>query len=172
MSKRPTVEELRFLKLSGNHLELSQKLLELGVPAPDMFLFAQYVCEAWFHLGDEHLAEAMKLVRARCPRAVYSRAYYAAYNVSKATRYIVTGFVSLKGDDHAKAIDLPGDFPNLATWSAAITNLYEHRLHADYDNWSTTATAFTLTPANAVKSAEKFIDEARAYLNSKFGMTL
>jgi len=135
MSKRPLVDELRFLKLSGNHLELSQKLMEIGVPAPDVLEFARFVCEAWFHLGEQHLAEASKLNKKQCARAVYSRSYYAAYNVSKATRYLASGHVSLKGDDHGKAIDLPGNFPDTPRWSKAITTLYEHRLRADYDNW-------------------------------------
>lgn len=173
MSKKPPVHELEFLKLSANHLELARKLSTLGCPAPDLHLYAQHVCEAWFHLGEEHLAEAKKLIAANCPRAAFSRAYYAAYNASKGTRYIAQGFVSLKGDDHGKAsTDLPGDFPNDAVWAGKISLLYEHRLHADYDNWSNTAADLTLTPADAVAEAESFINEARAYLNSKYGMTL
>jgi hypothetical protein len=76
--------------------------------------------------------------------------------------------VSLKGDDHGRAsTELPGDFPNVATWSGAITRLYEHRLHADYDNWSDTAAEFKLLPKDAILLAEKFIEETRVYLNNK-----
>ncbi len=61
-------------------------------------------------------------------RAAYSRAYYAAYNASKAIRYHVNGVVSLKGDDHQAAPELPGDFPDLDQWSQLVAALYEHRL--------------------------------------------
>ena len=173
MSKKPPVDELEFLKLSANHLDLARKLSTLGFSTPDLNQYAQHVCEAWFRLGEEHLAEAKKLLLVGCPRAVFSRAYYAAYNASKGARYIVQGFVSLKGDDHGKAsTDLPGDFPNVATWASRISVLYEHRLHADYDNWSNTSAGFILTPADAVDEAVAFINEARIYLNSKCGMTL
>lgn len=173
MSKKPPVNELEFLKLSANHLELARKLSTLGFLTPDLHQYAQHVCEAWFRLGEEHLAEAKKLLLADCPRAAFSRAYYAAYNASKGARYIVQGFVSLKGDDHAKAsTELPGDFPNDAAWASRISVLYEHRLHADYDNWSNTSADFILTPAKAVDEAEEFINEARTYLNLKYGMTL
>lgn len=173
MSKKPPVNELEFLKLSANHLELARKLTTLGFSTPDLYQNAQYVCESWFRLGEEHLAEAKKLLFAGCPRSVFSRAYYAAYNASKGARYIAQGFVSLKGDDHGKAsTDLPGNFPNVAIWASRISILYEHRLHADYDNWSNTVNEFILTPANAVDEAEAFINEARTYLNSECGMTL
>ena len=173
MSKKPPVNELEFLKLTANHLELGRKLSTLGISTLDLHHYALHVCEAWFRLGEEHLAEAKKLLLAGCPRAVYSRAYYAAYNSSKGARYIVQGFVSLKADDHGKAsTDLPGDFPNVANWASRISVLYEHRLHADYDNWSNTTAGLILTPTNAVDEAEAFISEARTYLNSKCGMTL
>lgn len=173
MSKKPPVNELEFLKLSANHLDLARKLSTLGFLTPDLYQNAQYVCESWFRLGEEHLAEAKNLLSVGCPRSVYSRAYYAAYNASKGTRYIAQGFVSLKGDDHGKAsTELPGNFPNIATWASRISILYEHRLHADYDNWSNTSEGFTLTPANAIAEAEAFINVARTYLNTNCGMTL
>lgn len=81
--------------------------------------------------------------------------------------------MSLKGDDHGKAsTDLPGDFPTAAVWASRISVLYEHRLHADYDNWTNTAARLTLTPNDAVTEAETFVNEARTYLNTNFGMTL
>jgi uncharacterized protein (UPF0332 family) len=173
MSKKPPVHELEFLKLSANHLELTRKLSTLGCLNPDINQYAQHVCKAWFRLGEQHLEEAKKLLHAECLRAVYSRAYYAAYNVSKGTRYITKGFVSLKGDDHGKAsTELPEDFPDVAAWASKISVLYEHRLHADYDNWSDTLSTYTLKPNVAVKEAEDFIGEARNYINNKFGMEL
>ena len=173
MSKKPPVDELQFLKLSSNHNELTRKLATLHCASPDIFLYAQYVCEAWFRLGEQHLVEAKLLLSVRCERAARSRAYYAAYNSSKSARYIIQGKVSLKGDDHASASsDLPGDFPNVAIWALKISELYENRLRADYDNWSTTAADFTLSPLDSVAFAEAFIQEVRTYLNTKFGMKL
>lgn len=168
-----TVKELDFLRLTGNHLEFSRKLTSLDCPNPDITQHAQYIGAAWFRLGEQHLVEAKKILSAGCPRAAYSRAYYAAYNASKGTRYIATGSVSMKGDDHGKASsELPGGFPDEASWANRIIVLYEHRLHADYDNWSDTANAFRLTPEDAVKEAEDFISAARHYINNKFGMSL
>lgn len=173
MSKSPPVHELQFLKLFANHAELSNRLLLLGCPTSDIQQFAMHVCEAWFHLGEEHLAEAKKLLAAGCLRATYSRAYYAAYNASKGARYLVKGIVSLKGDDHGKASsDLPDDFPNVATWGMKVSVLYENRLRADYENWSTTTKEFTINPDDAVADAEAFVAETRVYLNGKFGMSL
>src|SRR5690606_23567879 len=99
---------------------------------------AQHVGAAWFHLGDAHLAEAKSLLRLKSTphRAIYSRSYYAAYNASKSIRYLTMGFVSLKGDDHGKAAELPVDFPEKEKWAKAISTLYENRLRADYDNWT------------------------------------
>ena len=173
MSKPPPVPELEFLKLSANHAELVSKLSALGCPTPDIRQFAEHVGEAWFRLGEEHLNEAKSLLSSGCRRAVYSRAYYAAYNASKGTRYLVKGIVSLKGDDHGKAsMDLPDDFPDVEKWGQRLSALYENRLRADYDNWLTTAKDLTSSPDDAVTEADAFVNESRSYLNSKFGMKL
>lgn len=173
MAKPPPVHELEFLKLSANHGELTRKMATLGCPSPDVNEFAKHICEAWFRLGEDHLAEARLLFAAGCKRATYSRAYYAAYNASKSTRYMVQGAVSLKGDDHGKAsTELPNDFPNLVAWAGTVSSLYQHRLRADYDNWSTTASDLVISPADAIKHASDFVSAARSYLNSKFGMSL
>jgi uncharacterized protein (UPF0332 family) len=173
VKKALPVHELDFLKLSANHLELARKLTTLGWPTPDLTHYAQHVCAAWFRLGEEHLAESKKILTAGCHRACFSRAYYAAYNASKGVRYMVQGFVSLKGDDHSKAsTDLPGDFPDVGLWASRVSRLYEHRLRADYDNWASTASEQSLNPDQAVTEAEEFIEAARSYLNAKCGMTL
>jgi len=173
MPKPPPVHELEFLRISANHYEFTKKLTSLGVGSASIGEFARHVCASWFQLAELHLAEAQKLVQAGIPRATLSRAYYAAYNGSKATRYLVQGIVSLKGDDHGRAsTDLPDDFPDVAQWSQRMTVLYENRLRADYDNWQSTSTDFTLTPDAAVRLAQEFIDEVRVYLNTKYGMRL
>lgn len=171
---RPPVHELQFLKLTANHLELVRKLTELNLPNPTLSQHAEYVGAAWFHLGDVHLAEARSLLRIRSVpvRAVYSRSYYAAYNASKGIRYLTSGYVSLKGDDHGKAAELPGDFPDKEKWARLISTLYENRLRADYDNWSTTPADFSEPPRDAVKAAQDFIAVARNYINSKLGSVI
>lgn len=173
MPKKPPVSELEFLKLSGNHAELTRKLAVLGCETPDISRYAAHVCKAWFGLGEAHLDESKKLIVAECPRAAYSRAYYAAYNASKGVRYMSHGYVSLKGDDHGRAsTELPADFPDVATWVAKISILYEQRLRADYDNWSSSADEFTISAAQAIDDANAFVDAARLYLNTKYRLKL
>jgi uncharacterized protein (UPF0332 family) len=169
----PPMTELDFIRHCGNHNEYSRKATSLGFSNPEFAAHANYICRAWFELGKDHLSEAKKLLTAGCLRATYSRAYYSAYNISKGVRYRVTGAVSLKGDDHGKAsADLPNDFPNVANWAQSISTMYEHRLHADYDNWRSTAGDFTLTGASIVQLAEDFLSEARGYLKHKTGVVL
>jgi hypothetical protein len=140
----PTVTELEFLKLTTNHGEFANKLRTLGHPqsADSVHRNSVHVGLCWFRLGIEHLADANAAAAAQRTRSVYSRSYYAAYNVSKGMRYIVGGSVSLKGDDHHKASELPDDFPDGDRWSETVTNLYENRLRADYDNWELACTRF------------------------------
>src|SRR5262249_23050732 len=98
---------------------------------------------------------------------------YAVYNASKAVRYIVDGFVSLKGDDHPKASSgLPDDFPDVDRWSRVVTDLFEHRLRADYDNWDSTPAENLLTAAEAYDLAREFVNRCRAYLSRKLGAPL
>lgn len=173
MRKALPIHEREFLRISANHREFARKLAALGFQSGDFDGFATQVCEAWFRLGEAHLAEARVLLKVGVHRAALSRAYYAAYNASKAARYLAQGLVSLKGDDHGKAsTELPDDFPDLANWARRMTTLYENRLRADYDNWSSTSAEFTLTPEVAFREAEGFVEEVRRYLNTKYGVQL
>jgi hypothetical protein len=173
MSKQPPIHELEFLKLTRNHGELTGKLNAIGITAPDVLEYAKYIGECWFKLAEEHLAEAQKAHAGECPRAVFSRAYYAMYNASKATRYVVRGIVSLKADDHTRAAtDLPDDLPNVARWSQQITLLYQHRLRADYDNWCDTQANHSFDTAGSIALATEFLQEVRGYMNGKYGMSL
>jgi hypothetical protein len=173
MAKAPVVHELEFLKLTRNHGEFCQKLTSLGHPAAaaDLVENAHYVGLNWLELADEHMKDGRLAAGAGSDRAAYSRAYYAAYSASKSVRYIVTGMVSLTGDDHKNASTLPDDFPDVAKWADAITKLREHRLIADYDNWASTRSQFSITPAEAIQFADGFISEAKKYLQAKFGLT-
>jgi hypothetical protein len=121
----------------------------------------------------EHLEDARCSLAAARARAAFSRSYYAAYNASKAIRYIVDGVVSLKGDDHHKASSgLPDDFPDVERWSQVVTDLYEHRLRADYDNWNSTAAENFLTAAQAFSLASEFVNQCRVYLSTRLGAAI
>jgi hypothetical protein len=80
--------------------------------------------------------------------------------------------VSLRGDDHQAAPELPDDFPGVDKWSKLVAALYEHRLRADYDNWSNTASENTLPANDCISQAQQFLAECRQYLLDKFGVTL
>jgi hypothetical protein len=167
-------DERRFLNSIRNHAEfrrnLSDLLMVTDLPVFDGRVLAITTC--WLKLGDEHMLDATAAHSAGRTRAAYSRAYYAAYNASKAVRYHVNGRVSLKGDDHKAAQELPDDFPDVDKWSKILAVLYEHRLRADYDNWSDTAVEHTLAPNDCISQAQQFMAECRQDLLYKFGVTL
>lgn len=167
------LHETEMIKRWVNHAEFSQRLRELGLVS-DLRLHNDQVVEvalAWFRLGRDHLTDAKNSLVAGSARSAYSRAYYAAYNMSKAVRFLVTGFVSLRGDDHKAVGRLPKDFPNVSTFSRDLEVLYEHRLRADYENWSNTQSQYTLTPSDAVSVADRFHVVATSYLSSRLGFT-
>jgi uncharacterized protein (UPF0332 family) len=172
MSKPYSFDERTFLKVIRNHGELCGGLrnLDLDTASSDLTNRAHHVGLCWLRLALEHLDDAKAALRSRRDRSSYSRSYYAAYNASKAIRYVVQGSVSLKGDDHKQAPDLPDDFEDVAKWASAITNLYEHRLKADYDNWTVTQAEMSLTPGESVALAQEFVRRAAVYLEGKFGI--
>jgi len=172
MPRIPPISELEFLHTTQNHREFRAKLSKLGLAAAEAEIeaYAQYVGLRWLKLAETHLREAKRALRGGSSRATYSRAYYAAYNASKAVRYIATGFVSLRADDHQKASELPGDFPDQTFWGPSITKLYEQRLRADYDNWGRRKSFFTMKRANSVRVASDFLRLCKAYLRDKHGL--
>ena len=167
----PTDERVIPVKI-GNHLEFGQRLRDLSLSLtgqlPDYEKQVRAVAISWLRLAIEHLAEAQRALGSRMPRAAYSRAYYAAYNASKAVRFMSIGRVSVHGDDHKKATELPADFPDHAKWSVDITSLYEHRLRADYDNWSNSVNENSLAAADSVQLAGRFLQDCQTYLSSTF----
>lgn len=173
MPKKPPISELEFIKLTSNHAEFARKLHVLTVASGDVAEYAQHVAACWYSLAVEHLSDARLALQENRKRATYSRSYYAAYNASKATRYVILGSVSLKGDDHAQAAtNLPKDIPDIAKWSQIVTQLYECRLYADYDNWSVAVTVPPLTPEQAVENAEEFLKIIKTYAADKIGLVL
>jgi hypothetical protein len=167
----PPLHELELLKRWGNHGEFLRKLRDLGLTS-DLHIFERHVKTvglAWFSLGRLHLADARVLLAGGATRGTYSRAYYAAYNLSKSVRFLVCGYVSLKGDDHKQIGGLPDDFPNASQWASDLESLYEDRLRADYDNWMDTAVRYKRCPADCVDVASRFENEAATYLAAKLG---
>lgn len=168
----PPTDELEFIRLTANHGQYSEKLRKLGHPAAAEKIKknALYIGLQWMKLAQEHLDDASSSLASGRKRSTFSRSYYTAYSASKAVRYIVFGNVSLKGDDHHSASELPDDFPSGDRWAQMIPKLYEHRLFSDYDNWDSTASLHSLTPNDAYDLADQFLADAKSYLHAKFGI--
>jgi len=167
-------DERKALELLRNHAEFKATLVSLTMNR-DLTVLEQHVhavARRWFELARIHYADASAANASANPRAVYSRAYYAAYNASKAVRYVVRGSVSLKGDDHRRVADLPDKFPDVDSWTSQLPLLYEHRLRADYDNWSDTSAENTLTPSDCLAAAAKFLSAAEQFLMAEYGLTV
>ena len=171
MSSPQPPKELHFLKISGNHQEFANKLRQLQIPDKHVkFGLARKIAAQWFRLAEEHLEDAQRAHRSKNRRTAYSRAYYAAYNASKAVRYMVKGVVSLHGDDHAKAPELPEHFVDVARWSKTITDLYADRLRADTTT-GTIQTDFARPTKEAVALAKQFLNVARTFLTTECGVS-
>ena len=167
-------DERKTLELLRNHAQFKATLVSLTMAGDlhvlDGHVFA--VARKWFELGRIHEADASCLDAGKHPRSVYSRSYYAAYNASKAVRYVVRGAVSLTGDDHRKVADLPDSFPDVNSWVSKLQLLYEHRLRADYDNWSNTGSENLLSPEACLATAKEFLKVAADFLLTKYGLTV
>ena len=173
MPKAPPVAEPEFIRLTNNHAEFSRTLRTLNLQNEDVLEYAHHVAKCWYALAEEHLVDAKSALQNTRERAAYSRAYYAAYNASKAARYLVSGSVSLKGDDHKLASSsVPKDIPDVEKWSQTVTSLYECRLYADYDNWSNPAPSLPMAPGQAAEAAEQFLAAIRVYAAQKVGLAL
>ena len=167
-------DERRTLELVRNHAEFKATLVSLTMSG-DLHLLDGHVsavARKWFELGRQHYADASSIDPIAHPRCAYSRAYYAAYNASKAVRYVVRGAVSLKGDDHRKVADLPDKFPDVDSWTAKLPQLYEHRLRADYDNSSNTSSENVLPPQDCIRAAREFLEVAAKFLLTEYGLTV
>jgi hypothetical protein len=167
-------DERMVIDLVGNHAEFKRKLVTLSLTS-DLKTWDDAVAgvaRSWFNLARQHATEMRALDAAISPRALYSRAYYAAYTASKCVRYVVRGAVSLKGDDHRRVADLPDSFPDVATWARRLQEMYEHRLRADYDNWSGTPSENSLQPDQCAQFAFEFLSRCEEFLNREYGLAL
>src|ERR1017187_255798 len=169
-----STDERRALELLKNHAEFKATLVSLTMNGdlPILESHVHAVARRWFELARMHYVDASAVDARKNPRSVYSRAYYAIYNASKAVRYVVRGFVSLRGDDHKKVADLPGNSPDVDSWVSKLPLLYEHRLRADYDNWSGTAAENVLAPADCLAIAADFIKAAEQFLLEDYGLKI
>jgi hypothetical protein len=167
-------DERRALALLKNHAELKTTLVSLTMShdLPILEGHVHAVARRWFDLARMHYADASTVDPAANPRTVYSRAYYAVYNASKAVRYVVRGSVSLKGDDHRKVADLPDSFPEVDSWSTKLPFLYEHGLRADYENWSDTESENQLSPVECLTVAREFLAVSEQFLLSEYGLKI
>ena len=167
-------DERRALELLKNHAEFKATLVSLTMRGdlPILESHVHAVVRRWFELARTHYADASSVDPSANPRSVYSRAYYAAYNASKAVRYIIRGVVSLKGDDHKRVADLPDTFPDVDAWAAMLPLLYEHRLRADYDNWSDSASENQLSPLQCLAAARDSSQFSEQFLLSEYGMKI
>ena len=167
-------DERRALGLLKNHAEFKTTLVSLTMNTDLGVLQSQVhaVARKWFELARTHHVDASAVSAAANARSMYSRSYYSAYNASKAVRYVVRGFVSLKGDDHKKIADLPDSFPDVDSWVAKLPLLYEHRLRADYDNWSDTESENVLSPEECLTAAGDFLKAAEQFLILEYGLTI
>jgi sulfur relay (sulfurtransferase) DsrC/TusE family protein len=171
---QPFSDQRLLLHEITNHAEFKQKLTKLKL-TNDFATFDAAVVDvvaSWFKLAKEHSVEMAKLDVDQLPRAAYSRAYYAAYNASKAVRYMSRGVVSLHGDDHRKIADLPDTFPNVNMWARELQVMYQHRLRADYDNWTQTPSEHTLKPRECTELARKFLETCETFLKDVYKVTV
>jgi len=175
MPIKPPIPELEFLRNIRNHKEFSSKVRQLcsDDAAGALESQAAYVGARWAKLGMIHLKEARAAFNSNLVRSCYSRSYYACYNLSKAVRFLDAGAVSLKGDDHQKAPDLPDAFPDRDKASLLITTLYQCRLMADYDNWTGHKLArYPMTLRDAIEKSVDFAKAVRGVMRINYGVKI
>lgn len=164
MTKRPQILEL------GNHAKILQVLKHIAGRS-NLNWYDARVREAarhWFLLAAQHLRIARRLSsRPRDWRAVVSRSYYAAYNVSRSVRYLVHGFVKFDGSDHTIVGDLPADFPQRASWSTFLVDLRKDRNVADYAPWTGMLSTLSQLPEFSLDRVEQFVKESKQYLRAR-----
>jgi hypothetical protein len=168
------IDQHEFWKDFKNHVETKRLLTKHGLLyTPDDFdLLVGAVAKCWMRLAVSHLREANQLSSLQCRRSFYSRGYYAVYNASKAIRYLVSGYVSEKGDDHQKVSDLPDDFPDVVTWGSFLRDMYKHRLVADYDGWPNSMRQLNTDMEIASENCKNFINVSKQYARNKYGVKL
>lgn len=118
-----------------------------------------------FRLGEEHLAFA-KGINAEHWRQIVSRAYYGAYQTSRAVRLHFNGAYSTDVSDHDKLTKLPDGFPGKAKYETELKLFRADRNIADYDHLA--------RPSDLAKTVEQwaalateFIADARGFLRAR-----
>lgn len=122
----------------------------------------------WHLLARNHLATARALAaHPRRWRSTVSRAYYAAYNASRAVRLSVYGRVHRGGKDHRTVGELPDDFPERDQWASFLDQLRYERERCDYDPGSDVRASLSDRPAGMVERVAEFVAQARQYLGAR-----
>ncbi len=162
--KRPEILEL------DNHAKVS-RILRLVGNQPNLGWYEDAVHEVvrkWFALGQYHLRIARALSsRPKEWRSVVSRGYYAAYNISRAVRYLTDGRVKYDASDHQVAPNLPSDFPDQATWANFLIDFRSDRNLADYEPWNDAFRKLSRRPDTSLDMATEFLRKARSYLRKR-----
>jgi len=168
------IDQHEFWKDFKNHAEV-KRILEkhqlIDKPS-DFDSLMHAVARCWMKLAVLHLKEAKEFSSLRFRRSFHSRGYYAVYNASKSIRYLVSGQVSEKGDDHQKVSDLPDDFPDVSVWGSFLRHMYKSRLVADYDGWPNSSRMLNAHMKTALQSCNNFIKVSKEYARNKFGVQL
>jgi hypothetical protein len=168
------IDHQGFWKDFKNHAETKRVLTKynlLTTPS-DFDLLVHAVAKCWMRLAVSHLKEAKEFSSLRFRRSFYSRGYYAVYNASKAIRYLVSGHVSAKGDDHQKVSDLPDDFPDVGKWGSFLRDMYKNRLVADYDGWPNSVRELNTDMEIAFENCRNFIKVSKEYARNRCGVKL
>lgn len=118
-----------------------------------------------FSLGMEHL-EFARAAEKKHWRQIISRAYYAAYNASRAVRLHDEGVYSTDVSDHEKIVKLPATLPNRATYETELKVFRSDRNVADYDHIATIHD-LAKTPQEWLTLADEFIHDARTFLTGR-----
>jgi hypothetical protein len=100
-------------------------------------------------------------------RTLVSRAYYAAYNASKAVRLYVYGFTANDASDHKNVGELPDDFPTHAQWTSKLIDMRFDRNVADYEPWPGSKAKLKKIPPTTLTDAQQFVTAVRVYLKGK-----
>lgn len=164
MTKRPHILEL------GNHAEVLRLLKKMAGKSKFNWYHdnVRETGRSWFLLAAQHLRVAHRLDgQPRNWRAVVSRSYYAAYNVSRTVRYLVNGFVKFDASDHTIVGDLPKDFPQRALWSTFLVDLRKDRNIADYEPWAGVRATLSQEPRITLDKVKQFTKESKEYLRTK-----
>lgn len=163
MPRKPSI-----LDVPGNPRELQQRLKPfIGKKAASKIeIDLKRQARRLYILGKYHFNFARRQALPRDWRQVVSRAYYAAYSVSRAIRLMETGEFSRDVKDHQRFDRLPNAFRQVAMYSNKLELMRDDRNICDYDH-SAQVSDLTSTPPDTLRLVAQFMLDAKAYLLTK-----